>query len=271
MKKCLLKIFLILVAVIQVYPLIWMFFLSLKSNSEIYSGNSMGFPKQLRWENYVSAMETGNVLRYMYNSLLVTAVTVALSTFLAAMAAYAITRMIWRGSRGTMLLFLMGIMIPSQAIILPIYLIMHKVGLYNTRSGLIIVYIVFALPVAIFILSGFLKSLPNELEEAAALDGANIYYIFARIILPLLKPALSTVLVFTFLSTWNEFMYSFILLDREKLRTLTVGLLSMKGQYYTDWGAMAAGLTIAAFPSLIIYLCFSQNIQKSFVAGAVKG
>ncbi len=271
MKKIIINIGLALIAAIQMYPLVWMFLLSLKTNSEIYSGNSMGLPRELHFENYVSAMGTGNVLRYMYNSFLITAAAVAVSTLFAAMTAYAIARMQWKGGKYVLMLFLMGIMVPSQAVILPIYLIMHKTGLYNTRFGLTIVYIVFALPVAIFIISGFMKSLPFELEEAATLDGAGIYRIFFKIIFPLVQPALATVTVFSFLSTWNEFMYSFILLDKEKLRTLTVGLLAMKGQYYTNWGAMMAGLTIAALPTLLIYLCFSRRIQESFVAGAVKG
>lgn len=271
MKKAITNLILMAIAAIQLYPLIWMFFLSLKSNSEIYGGGSMGFPRSFRWDNYVAAMQTGNVLRYTCNSLAVTASAVLLSTLLASMTAYSITRMRWKGAGKVMILFLMGIMVPSQAVILPIYLIMQRAGLYNTQLGLVIVYLVFALPTAIFILSGFLKSLPVELEEAAALDGAGIFYIFYRVILPLTRPAVSTVMVFTFLSCWNEFMYSFILLDKEKLRTLTVGLLAMKGQYYTNWGAMAAGLTIAALPTLAVYLCFSKSIQQSFLAGAVKG
>ena len=271
MKKAIINLLLMVIAIIQLYPLVWMVFLSLKSNSEIYGGGSMGFPRSLRWDNYISAMQTGNVLRYTCNSLVITASAVLLSTLLASMAAYSITRMRWRYSGWVMMIFLMGIMVPSQAVILPIYLILQRAGLYNTQPGLVIVYLVFALPTAIFILSGFLKSLPVELEEAAALDGAGILYIYHRVILPLTRPALSAVMVFTFLSCWNEFMYSFILLDKETLRTLTVGLLAMKGQYYTNWGAMAAGLTIAALPTLAVYLCFSKNIQQRFVAGAVKG
>ncbi len=167
MKKAIINLLLMVIAIIQLYPLVWMVFLSLKSNSEIYGGGSMGFPRSLRWDNYISAMQTGNVLRYTCNSLVITASAVLLSTLLASMAAYSITRMRWRYSGWVMMIFLMGIMVPSQAVILPIYLILQRAGLYNTQPGLVIVYLVFALPTAIFILSGFLKSLPVELEEAA--------------------------------------------------------------------------------------------------------
>lgn len=270
-KRAFTYITLTLIAIIQIYPLIWTFFLSLKNNSEIFGGNTLGFPRVMRWENYKTALSTGNVFRYMSNSTIVTVITVIISTLLASMVAYSISRMHWKGGKLTLNLFLTGVMIPSQAIILPIYIYMHKTGLYNTHTGLILVYIAFCMPVAIYIIAGFMQSLPKELEEAATIDGANIYYIFFLIIFPIIRPALAAVIVFSFLGTWNEFMYSFILVDKENLRTLTVGLLSMKGRYNTEWGPMAAGLMMATVPTLLIYLLLSGNIQKSFIAGAVKG
>jgi raffinose/stachyose/melibiose transport system permease protein len=247
-----------------------MIFMSFKSNIEIFGGNIMGPPLTLRWENYKSVMNTGNILVFFANSVLVTTAAIAAAVFFSAMTSYAVARMRWRGRRTVLNIFLLGIMIPSQAIILPIYMTMYTVGLYNTRLSLIIVYTVFLMPITIYILAAYMKSLPKELEESATIDGAGIFYIFFLIILPIIRPAIASVIIISFLSAWNEFMYAFILVDNEKLRTLTVGLMSLRGQYNTNWGAMGAGMVIATFPTVITYLFMSKNIQNSLIAGSIK-
>lgn len=260
-----------LYAVIQVYPLFWLFLFSFKDNNEIYSGNAMGFPQVWRGSNYTTVLTSGNVAVYLLNSAIVTAVTIAVSSVLIATAAYAITRMHWKLSGAFLTYILLGLMVPIHATLLPLFIILRNLGLLNSYLSLIVPYVAFALPMGIFIMTGFLKSIPRELEESACLDGCSIYKTFYYIILPLMRPAIATVAIFTFISSWNELMFANTFLSDEKLKTLTVGILSLSGQQGTHWGPIGAGLVIATVPTLIIYILLSDQLQKSMIAGAVKG
>lgn len=258
-------------AVIQVYPLFWLILFSFKNNSEIFGGNVLGFPQVWRISNYFTVFTSGNVGVYFLNSVIVTAVTIAVSSVLLATSAYAIVRMHWKLSSIFLTYILLGLMVPIHATLLPLFVILRGFQLLNTYFSLIVPYIAFALPVGIFIISGFLKSIPRELEESACLDGCNIYQIFYHIILPLLRPALATVAIFTFLSSWNELMFANTFISSDNLKTLTVGIMSLAGQHATDWGAIGAGLVIATVPTIVIYILLSEQVQKSLIVGAVKG
>ena len=260
-----------LYAVIQVYPLFWLFLFSFKDNNEIYSGNAMGLPQVWRGSNYTTVLTSGNVAVYLLNSAVVTAVTIAVSSVLIATAAYAITRMHWKLSGAFLTYILLGLMVPIHATLLPLFIILRNLSLLNSYLSLIVPYVAFALPMGIFIMTGFLKSIPRELEESACLDGCSIYKAFYYIILPLMRPAIATVAIFTFISSWNELMFANTFLSDEKLKTLTVGILSLSGQQGTHWGPIGAGLVIATVPTLIIYILLSDQLQKSMIAGAVKG
>lgn len=260
-----------LYAVIQVYPLFWLFLFSFKDNNEIYSGNAMGLPQVWRGSNYTTVLTSGNVAVYLLNSAVVTAVTIAVSSVLIATAAYAITRMHWKLSGAFLTYILLGLMVPIHATLLPLFIILRNLSLLNSYLSLIVPYVAFALPMGIFIMTGFLKSIPRELEESACLDGCSIYKTFYYIILPLMRPAIATVAIFTFISSWNELMFANTFLSDEKLKTLTVGILSLSGQQGTHWGPIGAGLVIATVPTLIIYILLSDQLQKSMIAGAVKG
>lgn len=260
-----------LYAVIQVYPLFWLFLFSFKDNNEIYSGNAMGFPQVWRGSNYITVLTSGNVAVYLLNSAIVTAVTIVVSSVLISTAAYAITRMHWKLSGAFLTYILLGLMVPIHATLLPLFIILRNLGLLNSYLSLIVPYVAFALPMGIFIMTGFLKSIPRELEESACLDGCSIYKTFYYIILPLMRPAIATVAIFTFISSWNELMFANTFLSDEKLKTLTVGILSLSGQQGTHWGPIGAGLVIATVPTLIIYILLSDQLQKSMIAGAVKG
>jgi raffinose/stachyose/melibiose transport system permease protein len=271
LKRNIPLVFLAIWALVQVYPLFWLFLFSLKDNNEIFGGNIVGLPHQWIWSNYTTALTSGNVLVYFLNSLLVTAATILISSLLIATASYAIVRMKWKFSKGVMTLFLLGIMVPIQATVLPLFVILRDLHLLNTYFALIIPYVAFALPIGIFIITGFLYSIPKELEEAACLDGCNIYQMFIRIIVPLLRPALATVAIFTYLSTWNELMFANTFINDNSMKTLTVGIMSLAGQYTTAWGPIGAGLVMATVPTLIFYSLLSNQIQKSLIVGAVKG
>jgi raffinose/stachyose/melibiose transport system permease protein len=262
---------LIIVAIVQLYPLVFLLFFSLKSNEEIYSGNVMGLPKQFLWSNYKNALLNANVGHYFLNSVFVTIVVIILSGILACMVSYAIARMTVKINGIIKTFFSLGLMIPLHAVLLPVFIILRQMKMLDSYQALIIPYIAFALPMAIFFMIGFFKTLPKELEEAAFIDGCNIYKTFFRIMLPLVKPALATISIFTFLSTWNEMMFAITFINSEKYRTLTVGIMQMVGQYTTDWGTMGAGLVVATVPTVLIYLLLSNQVQSGMVNGAVKG
>lgn len=269
--KFLLQFFLIIVAFVQVYPLIWLAFFSLKDNSEIFSGDVAGFPKKLLLSNYTKALSDGNVMNYFGNSVLVTAASIILVLILSSMAAYAITRMNWKLSNATMTLILLGMMVPIHAALLPLFMVLKSLHLLNTYWSLIIPYVAFGIPMAVFILGSFFKGVPRELEESAVMDGCGVYRTYFSIILPLIRPAIATVSIFTFLSCWNELMFAVTFINDTHYQTLTVGMMSMVGTYITQWGIIGAGLMITTIPTVIIYLLLNKQVQQSMIAGAVKG
>lgn len=260
-----------LFTVIQIYPLIWLLFFSFKTNDEIFGANVLGPPHKLLWGNYSLALLEGNVGLYFGNSIIVTFTTVLISGLLAAMAAYAITRMKWKLSKAVLIIFLLGMMIPIHSALLPLFIILRNLHILNSYLALIIPYVAFALPLAIFVLAGFLQTLPRELEESACLDGCSIYRAFSTIILPLLKPALATVSIFTYIATWNELMFAVVFINNERYKTLTVGVLSMVGRFVTNWGPIGAGLVVGTLPTVIIYVFMSRQVQNSLTTGALKG
>ncbi len=267
----LLTLILGLFTVIQIYPLIWLVFFSLKNNDEIFGANILGFPRFWLWGNYTQAITQGNVGLYFFNSVIVTFITILISGILAAMAAYAITRMRWKLSKVVLVTFLLGLMIPIHSALLPLFLILRDLHLLNSYLALIIPYVAFALPMAIFVFAGFLETIPRELEESACLDGCTIYRAFASIILPLIKPAIATVSIFTYLSTWNELMFAVVFINNEQYKTLTVGIMSMVGRFVTNWGPIGAGLVVGTLPTLLIYTLMSRQVQNSLTTGALKG
>ncbi|GGA40797.1 carbohydrate ABC transporter permease [Paenibacillus physcomitrellae] len=267
----LLQAFLILIAITQIYPLIWLAFFSLKDNSEIFSGDVANLPKQFLWSNYAKALSEGHVLTYFFNSVFVTAVSIILVLILSSMTGYAITRMNWKLSGLTLTIILLGMMVPIHAALLPLFMVLKNLGLLNSYWSLIIPYVAFGIPMAVFILGSFFRGVPRELEEAAVIDGCGIYRTFFSIILPLVRPAISTVAIFTFLSCWNELMFAVTFINKESMQTLTVGMMSMVGTYITQWGIIGAGLMITTIPTIIIYLLLNKQVQRSMIAGAVKG
>ncbi|SFH23903.1 raffinose/stachyose/melibiose transport system permease protein [Lachnospiraceae bacterium NLAE-zl-G231] len=256
---------------VSLFPLYYMLMFSLKDNSEIFGSNVIGLPKHWLWSNYKKALIAGNMGLYFFNSCVVTGLTILFTILFSLMAAYALERMIWKGRKQVNALFMLGLTVPIHAAILPIFIILRKFHMLNSYQSLIVPYVAFALAMAIMICSSFMLSIPVELEESACIDGAGIYKIFWVIICPLMKPAFASVAIFTFLQAWNELMFAIIYISDSKYRTLSVGIQSLSGAYTTDWGPIGAGLVIATFPTLIIYLFMSKKIQSSLMAGAIKG
>jgi raffinose/stachyose/melibiose transport system permease protein len=269
--KFFIYVLLILWTIASLFPIYWMLTFSLKSNAEIFGGNPVGIPYEFRWSNYSNAFTNAKIGNYFLNSVIVTVITILLTVLIASMAAYALIRMQWKLSKLTMSILMLGLMIPGHAALLPVFIMMRNLRLINTLWSLIFPYTGFSIPMGIMVISGLINTIPREMEEAACIDGCSIYKIFFSIIFPMLRPAIATISIFTFMYAWNELMFAVTFISRDHAKTLTVGIQSMSGQYLTEWGPIGAALVIATLPTLIIYLLLSNQVQRSFVAGAIKG
>ncbi|MCR4895208.1 MAG: carbohydrate ABC transporter permease [Lachnospiraceae bacterium] len=256
---------------VNLFPIYWMFTFSLKDNDEIFGQNVAGLPRNWLWSNYSDAMRVGHMPVYFANSIIVAAATILITLIAALMATYAITRMVWKFSASMNAFFMMGLTIPIHASIVPIYVTLSRIHMLNSYWALIVPYSAFALAMAILICSGFMGEIPKDLDEAARIDGCGVWRTFVLIICPLMRPALATIGIYTFLQCWNELMFANIFISKDALKTLPVGIQALSGQYTTNWGPIGAALVIATFPTLLVYVFFSKKIQESFIAGAVKG
>ncbi|MCR5619229.1 MAG: carbohydrate ABC transporter permease [Lachnospiraceae bacterium] len=264
-------ILLVIWALINLFPVYWMFTFSLKSNEEIFGKNLIGLPWEWRWSNYASAWNTGNMPRYFVNSVIVSASAIALVIIASMMATYAITRLVWKGSSQTNAFFMLGLTIPIHASIVPVFITLRDLHMLNSHFSLIFPYAAFSLAMGILICTGFMVEIPKELDEAARIDGCGPWKTFGVVIIPLMKPALATIAIYTFLQCWNELMFANVFISDSKFKTLPVGIQALSGQYTTEWGPIGAALVIATFPMLLVYIFMSKRIQESFVVGAVKG
>ena len=245
---------LILWMLVNLFPVYWMFTFSLKNNEEIFGKNVAGLPQHWLWSNYTEAMNTGHMGRYFLNSGIVAVSTILITLAVALMATFALTRMIWKRRKTMNKFFMLGLTIPIHASIVPIYVTLSRMHLLNTRWALIIPYAAFSLAMAILVCTGFMNEIPRELDESACIDGCNVWGIFFRIIVPLMKPAVATVGIYTFLQCWNELMFANIFISKSALKTLPVGVQALSGQYTTAWGPIGAALVIATFPTLFMYI-----------------
>ena len=271
LKKYLTYVGLVIWMLINLFPVYWMFTFSLKSNDEIFGANVIGLPHNWLWSNYTSALGTGKMGVYFLNSVIVAVSTIMITLFVALMATFALTRMIWKRRKTMNSFFMLGLTIPIHASIVPVYVTLSRIHLLNTYFALIIPYSAFSLAMAILVCTGFMNEIPRELDESACIDGCSIWGTFLRIIVPLMKPAVATVGIYTFLQCWNELMFANIFISDSKLKTLPVGVQALSGQYTTEWGPIGAALVLATFPTLLVYIFLSKKIQESFIAGAIKG
>lgn len=266
------KIFLWIYFVISLYPLVWMVFYSLKDNNEIFITNPFGFPTHFRVENYLTAMQSFSIPTYFINSVVVSCFTVLGTIVLSLSFSYAVARMEWRLKNVAKMYMIMGLFIPISVILIPLSKLLRDMHISNTYLAMIIPYIAMNMSFAILVFYGFLRSIPFALEESAYIDGANVYRAFYSIIIPVIKPAISTVIIFIFLQAWNEFTFAYNLISKEAIKTLPLGLLFFQGQFTTNWGAMGACMTIASLPTVVIYLIFSDQVERAMTVGAaVKG
>ncbi len=270
-KRTFLWVILIAVAVVQIFPLIWLLDFSLASSNEIFTTGLLIIPKKIQWGNYVKAFVDGHFLLYLKNSILINGLAVLLVILISIMAAFACKRMKWKLAGTVKTLLLIGMMIPIHATLLPNYKIYNAVDLTDTIWALLIPYVAFSLPQGLFLMTSFLEAVPVELEEAAVVDGCGIYRIVFSIVTPLLKPSIATVAIMTFLNNWNEFMMASTYLSSPKWKTLPFSVLEFTGQYSSNYAVQFAVMSLTAAPAVIVYILLNKHITKGVAMGAVKG
>lgn len=271
LSKTALYVILIIVAVIQIFPLVWLIDFSLASSSEMFTNGLLIIPKKIQWGNYAKAFIDGNFLWYLKNSILINGLAVLIVILVSIMSAFACRRMHWKLSGFVKTLLLMGLMIPIHATLLPNYKIYSKLGMTDTIWALIIPYVAFSLPQGLFLMTSFMESIPVELEEAAVMDGCGIYRIVFQIITPMLKSSIATVAIMTFLNNWNEFMMASTYLSSDTWKTLPFSVLEFTGEYSSNYAVQFAVMALTAAPAVIVYILLNKHITKGVAMGAVKG
>ena len=259
-----------LISLIQIMPIVVVVVNSFRGNDEI-SKLMLGFPTKFHFENYAQAWQMGKLGTALINSVIVCGATLIVSLFFGAMAAFAIARMRWKLSEFMHTFFLIGMMVPVHCVLIPLFVRFAKLGLTNSQGGLMIPYITFSLPMTIFLLTGFFRSMPGEMFEAAAIDGCGIYGCFFRIALPLCRTGFFVSGLMTFINNWNELLLAMVFISDPMKKTLPVTLTYFVGPYATNYVQMFAAIIIAIAPTVVVYSLFSNQIVEGLTTGAVKG
>jgi raffinose/stachyose/melibiose transport system permease protein len=262
--------FLGLTTLLMLYPVLVMVLSAFKPTAEIYA-SPFGLPQSWDPKNLETIWRETRFLTYLGNSLLVTALSIAVMLTSGTLAAYALARYAFRGNEALYLFFLAGLMVPLKLAVIPLFLELKALGLVDTRLGLILVYAAMGLPSTVFIMTGFLRTVPAELEEAARIDGAGEGRILTRIMLPLMRPALVIAGIHNAVPIWNDFFFPLVLIQSDHAKTLPQGLTVFMGEFSTDWGVLFAGLTLSALPLTLVYVALSRQFIAGLTSGAVKG
>ncbi|WP_251318006.1 carbohydrate ABC transporter permease [Flintibacter muris] len=282
--KVFIYVVLAMLAIVIIVPVAWVFLASVKQNSEFY-GNPWTLPASFYWQNFVDAWNAASMGSYMLNSVIVTVLSLAILLVVALPAAYCLSRFRFRGGRFLNLAFMAGLFINVNYIVVPIFLMMRdwdswmnyffgKTIFLNNLLMLAVVYAATALPFTIYLLSGYFATLPHDFEEAAYIDGAGYGQAMIRVIFPMAQPSIITIILFNFLSFWNEYIISMTLMSSSTgQKTLPVGLLNlMQGQQSkAEFGIMYAGLVLVMLPTLILYMCVQKKLTQGMTVGGLKG
>jgi raffinose/stachyose/melibiose transport system permease protein len=261
----------LLFSVLAIFPLLWLFAQSLKTTQEYLTTSKLALPQALFFGNYAYTWRMGKFDTLFLNSIFYTFITVAAVVVLSLMAGFAFAKLKFKITPLLHGLFIIGILLTLQSIMVPLFLMVNAVKLYNTRIGVLIPYIGLGLPMGIYLCTEFAKSIPAELIESARIDGAGYLHIFARLIFPMCTAVAVTLAIITFTGTWNEFMLINILTSSDSIKSLPVGIARFSGARGSDYGRQFAGLVIGLIPILIFYGIFRNQITKGVAAGAVKG
>lgn len=251
------------------YPIINMVMSSFKSTRDILR-TPFGLPSEFSFHNYKVLWIDKHFDVYFMNSILITSFSMIFVVFFGSMASYGISRYKFKGNTLVYMLFLSGIMLPLKAAVIPLFMIIKGMNLINTRWSVIFIFMAMGIPSTVFILSGFMKTVPKEMEYAARIDGCKDFSIYSKIFMPLSVPSIALVTIYNAVPIWNDFFFPLVFLQSEKAKTLPVGLSSFFGQNSTNWSLLFTGLSLAIVPMIIIYLFMSKYFIKGLTAGAVK-
>jgi multiple sugar transport system permease protein/raffinose/stachyose/melibiose transport system permease protein len=261
--------FIALYTVVTGGPLVWVASMSLRTTAEIFR-NPYGLPSPAHWQKFADAWTKSNYATYFWNSTVTVVTAVILVTVIGAMAAHCLARYQFRGSRLVRFLILSGLVLPPQLLILALFQILLEVQLYNTLTGLVLVYVATHVAVTVYILEGFFAQIPQDLFDAARIDGYSDFEIFWRVTVPIGAPAIFTTVMLNFIILWNEFLFAVVLLTDDNKRTLPLGIMHFMGGHQLDVGMIATGLMIAIAPVILLYALFSETMIKGMTAGAVR-
>jgi raffinose/stachyose/melibiose transport system permease protein len=270
MNKTFLYLFVFVLLVFSTYPFLYMIATSLKSMQQFFMDPFSVLITSASFEQYKSVFQMG-LGTYFLNSIIVTVLAVVIVVFISALASYPLSRLKFKLNRPLFILFLGGMMIPVHATLIPIFTMSNQMGLYDTLLALLGPYIAFALPISVFIFAQFMQEIPNELEEAAKIDGAGHWIIFYKVMFPNLKPAIATIVIYNFVHIWNEFIFALILIQSPSKMTLPIGLQKFYGEFSVNVPGLMAALTLASFPLIIIFVLAQEKVVKGLIGGAVKG
>ncbi|MCX7384290.1 MAG: carbohydrate ABC transporter permease [Alphaproteobacteria bacterium] len=269
LKNGLIQFLLIVNAFIMLYPLVVMVLSAFKTNAELFA-SPFALPESFSLANAGRVWSETNFVRYLLNSVTITAVSVVVIVVFGTMAAYAIARYRFRLSGAVFMFFLSGLMVPLKLAIIPLFIQLDLLGLIDTRLGLVLVYVAMGLPSAVFIMTGFLRTLPGELEESARIEGASELRTMLQVMLPLARPAMVIAAIQNAVPIWNDFFFPLVFISTDRLKTLPQGLTVFMGEYNTDWGVLFAGLTLSALPITLVYIVLSRQFIAGLTQGAIK-
>lgn len=264
-----------LVAMVVLYtlysalPFVWVGTMSVRTTQEI-SASHFAWPEHFHWDKYRIAWVDSNFAQYFWNSTLVVVSAVAIVTLLGAAAAHCLARYNFRGNRLVYFILFSSIVFPPQIILISLFQVLVEYNLYNSRLGLTLVYVSLQLPLTVYLLESFFARIPQDLFDAAKMDGYSDFAIFWRVVLPVGMPAIATTIILNFIQLWNEFLFAVVLLNDPSMRTLPIGIRAYMGDYFQDIGMIATGMMIAVIPVVILYAFFSEKLIQGMTAGAVK-
>jgi raffinose/stachyose/melibiose transport system permease protein len=258
------------VSLFMVLPLIWTAMSSLKTNREFFT-SPWALPEAFRIGNFVDAWNIGELGKYVFNSVLITAISTLTITLLGSMAAFAFARLDFRGRDKIFAVFLVGLIIPVQGVLIPLFLLLKELGLLDTYTGLILSYVAWELPLGIYVMRAFFLTLPRDLEDAARIDGCGLFGIYWRVLMPVAKPAIATVAVFSALGVWNELLLVQQFIREDTMWTLPFGLWNFTYQHLVRYDLTFAAVTMIALPMILLYTVFQRWFIDGLTAGAVKG
>jgi len=262
-------IILAMMTILISYPILLMINSSFKPKLEIMM-SPFSLPKNFSFENYRVVWEKVNFSGYIWNSVIVSGVSVIVVIFVSSLAAYYLSRYSFKWNSFVLFFFMIGLMLPMKLAIIPLYLLMRNFQLLDTHFSLIAVYVAGGIPFAVFLFYGFFRTLPKDLEQSARLDGCNDFQVYYKIMLPLMKPPIAIVGIVNLVNVWNDFFYPLIFIKADELRTIPLGMLTLFGEYDTEWNLLFAGLTISSLPLLIAFIFASRLFIEGLTSGALK-